>query len=148
MEPPDEARLPAWAQRYEEKVRPADESVAAIQSGDHIFIGSGAAEPQTLVEALVKRASAVFGTEIVHIMTLGIAPYTEPKWGENFLHNALFIGPNVREDDGGCGELPAAREVRAPAANRSGLTAPRFPPPHRRRFLAVRFFGRAFRSTW
>jgi len=30
-------------------------------------------------------------------MTLGIAPYAEPKWGDNFRHNALFIGPNVRE---------------------------------------------------
>jgi acyl-CoA hydrolase/RimJ/RimL family protein N-acetyltransferase len=86
-----------WTQRYEEKVRSPDEAVGAIQSGDHIFIGSGAAEPQHLVEALVKRANAVFGTEIVHIMTLGIAPYAEPKWGDNFRHNALFIGPNVRE---------------------------------------------------
>ncbi len=88
---------PDWKERYEEKVRTPDEAVGAIQSGDHIFIGSGAAEPQQLVEALVRRATAVFGTEIVHIMTLGIAPYAEPKWGDNFRHNALFIGPNVRE---------------------------------------------------
>ncbi|MFA5896698.1 MAG: GNAT family N-acetyltransferase, partial [Thermoplasmata archaeon] len=53
--------------------------------------------PQKLVEALVARANSVFGTEIMHIMTLGIAPYTEPKWGDNFRHNALFIGPNVRD---------------------------------------------------
>jgi acyl-CoA hydrolase/GNAT superfamily N-acetyltransferase len=94
---PDSTSAPDWPQRYEEKVRTADEAVGAIQSGDHIFIGSGAAEPQKLVEALVRRANAVFGTEIVHIMTLGIAPYAEPKWGDNFRHNALFIGPNVRE---------------------------------------------------
>ena len=86
-----------WTQRYEDKVRKAEEAVGAVQSGDHIFIGSGAAEPQRLVEALVQRANTVFGTEIVHIMTLGIAPYAEPKWGDNFRHNALFIGPNVRE---------------------------------------------------
>ncbi len=97
MQKPDETSEPDWVQRYEEKVRTPDEAVGAIQSGDHIFIGSGAAEPQRLVEALVKRANAVFGTEIVHIMTLGIAPYAEPKWGDNFRHNALFIGPNVRE---------------------------------------------------
>jgi len=86
-----------WVERYKEKVRDPAEAVAAIESGNHIFIGSGAAEPQRLVEALVKRADAVFGAEIVHIMTLGLAPYTEPKWGDNFRHNALFIGPNVRE---------------------------------------------------
>ncbi len=97
MSTPDETELPAWSQRYEDKVRTAEEAVAAVQSGDHVFIGSGAAEPQRLVEALVARANSVFGTEIMHIMTLGIAPYTEPKWGDNFRHNALFIGPNVRE---------------------------------------------------
>jgi acyl-CoA hydrolase/GNAT superfamily N-acetyltransferase len=94
---PDEAELPAWNVRYEEKVRTPDEAVTAVQSGDHVFIGSGAAEPQKLVEALVKRANRVFGAEIMHIMTLGIAPYAEPKWGDNFRHNALFIGPNVRD---------------------------------------------------
>ena len=86
-----------WPERYREKVRTADAAVAAIESGNHIFIGSGAAEPQELVAALVKRAEKVFGTEIVHILTLGLAPYVEPKWGENFRHNALFIGPNVRD---------------------------------------------------
>jgi len=88
---------PEWLARYRDKVRTADDAVTAIESGSHIFIGSGAAEPQRLVEALVKRAQAVFGAEIVHIMTLGLAPYVEPKWGDNFRHNALFIGPNVRD---------------------------------------------------
>ena len=86
-----------WRERYRDKIRTAEGAVSAVESGSHIFIGSGAAEPQELVAALVKRAEKVFGTEIVHIMTLGLAPYVEPKWGENFRHNALFIGPNVRE---------------------------------------------------
>ena len=97
MQVPDETERPEWTRRYEDRVRTPDEAVTAIQSGEHVFIGSGAAEPQRLVEALVKRANTVFGAEIMHIMTLGIAPYTEPKWGENFRHNALFIGPNVRD---------------------------------------------------
>jgi len=86
-----------WQAKFRDKVRTADAAVASIENGSHIFIGSGAAEPQELVAALVKRAESVFGTEIVHIMTLGLAPYVEPKWGDNFRHNALFIGPNVRE---------------------------------------------------
>ena len=79
MSSPDVPEQPAWQTRYEEKLRTPQEAVAAVQSADHIFIGSGAAEPQRLVEALVERAGAVFGAEIVHIMTLGIAPYAEPK---------------------------------------------------------------------
>ncbi len=86
-----------WVSRYAAKVRTAEAAITAVASGEHIFIGSGAAEPQELVAALVKHAETVFGTEIVHIMTLGLAPYVEPKWGENFRHNALFIGPNVRD---------------------------------------------------
>ena len=88
---------PEWVARYKEKVRTPEGAVAAIESGNHIFIGSGAAEPQRLVGALVKHAEKVFGAEIVHILTLGVAPYVEPKWGDNFRHNALFIGPNVRD---------------------------------------------------
>ncbi len=88
---------PPWARRYAAKVRTPDDAVAGIESGRHLFVGSGAAEPQRLVEALVRRAERLFGTEIVHIMTLGTAPYVEEKWGDNFRHNALFIGPNVRE---------------------------------------------------
>ena len=86
-----------WKAKYHEKVRSPEAAVRVIESGDHIFLGSGAAEPQVLVTALVARAQQVFGTEIVHILTLGIAPYVQPKWGENFRHNALFIGPNVRQ---------------------------------------------------
>ena len=95
--PPIEFGETSWVQRYADKVKTADAAVEAIQSGDRIFLGSGAAEPQKLVEALVRRASALFGAEVVHLMTLGIAPYTEARLSDNFRHNALFIGPNVRE---------------------------------------------------
>ena len=95
--PPFEFQGVSWVRRYADKVKTADAAVEAIHSGDRIFLGSGAAEPQKLVEALVRRASAVFGAEVVHLMTLGIAPYTETKLLDNFRHNALFIGPNVRE---------------------------------------------------
>ncbi len=90
------AETEGWEQRYVDRVKTAADAVASVQSGDHIFIGSGAAEPQRLVEALVQRASRVFGAEIVHILTLGTAPYAESRWTENFRHTALFIGPNVR----------------------------------------------------
>jgi hypothetical protein len=35
-------------------------------------------------------------TEIIHILTLGIAPYAEARFASRFRHNALFIGANVR----------------------------------------------------
>jgi acyl-CoA hydrolase len=35
--------------------------------------------------------------EIVHMMTMGCAPYVAPEMAGHFRHNAVFIGSNVRE---------------------------------------------------
>ncbi|HVP10111.1 MAG TPA: GNAT family N-acetyltransferase [Phycisphaerae bacterium] len=85
-----------WQQRYPGKVVTAVEAVKGIRPGQRVFIGSGAGEPQTLVEALTAREDLA-DTEIVHILTLGLATYAEPRFGNRFRHNAYFIGPNVRE---------------------------------------------------
>jgi acyl-CoA hydrolase/GNAT superfamily N-acetyltransferase len=85
-----------WQQRYASKVVTAVEAVKGIRPGQRVFIGSGAGEPQTLVEALTTREDLA-DTEIVHILTLGVAAYAEPRFGDRFRHNAYFIGPNVRE---------------------------------------------------
>jgi DeoR/GlpR family transcriptional regulator of sugar metabolism len=63
-----------WVSRYAAKVRTAEAAITAVASGEHIFIGSGAAEPQELVAALEQRAEPVFGTESVHIRAAGLAP--------------------------------------------------------------------------
>lgn len=74
----------------------AAQAVQRVRSGDHIFIGSGCAEPQNLVRALAENESVVEG-EILHILTLGVAPYADPRFPSRFRHNALFIGANVRD---------------------------------------------------
>ncbi len=73
------------------------QAVAEIRSGQRVFVGSNCAEPQTLVEALTARADNLSDTEIVHILTLGIAPYSEARFENKFRHNAFFIGANVRD---------------------------------------------------
>ena len=86
----------SWQVRYADKIATAEEAVMRIGPGQRVFIGSGAGEPQALVEALAARAD-LSDTELVHILTLGVAPYTEPKFGERFRHNAYFIGANTRQ---------------------------------------------------
>ncbi|MHC5110899.1 MAG: GNAT family N-acetyltransferase [Planctomycetota bacterium] len=86
----------AWRQRYQEKTSTAQQALSTVRPGQRVFIGSGAAEPQTLVDALSSRTD-ISDTEIVHILTLGVAAYAEPKFGGRFRHNAYFIGPNVRD---------------------------------------------------
>ncbi|MGB2988063.1 MAG: GNAT family N-acetyltransferase [Phycisphaerae bacterium] len=85
-----------WQERWADKVATAEDAVACVRPGQRVFIGSGAGEPQTLVEALSAR-NDLSDTEIVHILTLGVATYAEPRFGHQFRHNAYFIGPNVRE---------------------------------------------------
>ena len=85
-----------WKTRFADRVVAADQAVEAVRVGQRVFIGSGAGEPQTLVEALSARED-LSDAEIVHILTLGVATYAEPRLGGRFRHNAYFIGPNVRE---------------------------------------------------
>ncbi len=94
----------AWASRYATKVTSPQRAVGTIRRGQRVFIGSGCAEPQSLVRALVERAPELADNPIIHILTLGVAPYVDVKLTDHFRHNAFFIGPNVRD---------AIRECRA-----------------------------------
>src|SRR5271169_2022270 len=62
-----------------------------------VYIQPGCAEPETLVEALMRRAPFVEDVEVVHMLTMGAAPYVAPEMAGHFRHNAMFIGANVRE---------------------------------------------------
>ena len=86
-----------WQEKYQSKVTTPQGAVSKLRSGQRVFIGSGAAEPQLLVKALADRGQELSDTQITHILTLGVAPYADPKLKDGFRHNALFIGPNVRD---------------------------------------------------
>jgi acyl-CoA hydrolase/RimJ/RimL family protein N-acetyltransferase len=72
-----------------------------IHAGDRIFIGTGCGEPQYLVKALISYVEsdpkALLDAEVVHVWTLGLAPYTAEKFKSNFRHNSFFVGSNTRE---------------------------------------------------
>jgi 4-hydroxybutyrate CoA-transferase len=87
----------SWEVDYKKKLRTPDEALRCVQSGMRVYIQPGCAEPETLVEALMRRAPFVHDVEIVHMMTMGAAPYVAPDMAGHFRHNAMFIGPNVRE---------------------------------------------------
>ena len=87
----------SWQNDYRDKLLTADEALTCVQSGMRVYIQPGCAEPETLVETLMRRAPYVYDVEIVHMMTLGAAPYVASDMAEHFRHNAMFIGGNVRE---------------------------------------------------
>jgi acyl-CoA hydrolase/GNAT superfamily N-acetyltransferase len=105
---PERPDDPSWRERYREKLATPEEAVQLVPPGRRILIGSGAAEPVRLVEALVARSAGLADNEIVHLLTLGPAPYVRPEHAGRFRHSAFFIGPNVREavQDGRADFLP------------------------------------------
>ena len=87
----------SWEIDYKKKLRTADEALHCVQSGMRVYIQPGCAEPETLVEALMRRGPFVEDVEIVHMMTMGTAPYVSREMIGHFRHNAMFIGGNVRD---------------------------------------------------
>src|SRR5437773_1835178 len=87
----------AWETEYTKRLQTADEALRCVKSGTRVYIQPGCAEPETLVEALMRRAPEVHDVEIVHMMTMGAAPYVAPDMAGHFRHNAVFIGANVRD---------------------------------------------------
>ncbi|MCE5263574.1 MAG: GNAT family N-acetyltransferase [Deltaproteobacteria bacterium] len=92
--------LDDWKKIYPEKFVSEDVVFGHIRKGDHIFVASGCGEPQYLIRAMVNfvesHPKAFFDTEIIHVYSFGIAPYTDPKFKRNFRHNSFFIGNNTR----------------------------------------------------
>ena len=75
----------------------AAESLAKLRSGMRVFIGSGCAAPQLLIETLTDRAPEIYDIEVLHILTHGRAPYARRDLLDHFRQNSFFIGGNVRD---------------------------------------------------
>ncbi|MGH7143731.1 MAG: GNAT family N-acetyltransferase [Planctomycetota bacterium] len=86
-----------WQNRYAAKLMTPEAGVSSLRNGQRVFIGSGAAVPAGLVAALARRGPELSDVQIVHIMTLGPAPYAAPELRDSFRHNAFFMGKNVRD---------------------------------------------------
>ncbi len=86
---------------YPNKFMPEDRVFSHIHRGDRIFIGTACGEPQYLVRSLVNyvqsHPKAFFDAEVLHVWTLGVAPYADEKLKYNFRHNSFFIGANTRD---------------------------------------------------
>jgi len=86
-----------WIDQYRSKLTTASEAVNCVESNMRVYIHPNCAEPEALVQALMDRAPYVRDVEVVHILTLGTAPYCAPEMEKHFRHNALFAGANVRD---------------------------------------------------
>ncbi|MDD1749143.1 MAG: GNAT family N-acetyltransferase [Methanothrix sp.] len=96
----DKTLLEEFKKLHPEKFASEEEIFSHIHAGDRIFIGTGCGEPQYLVFALVNyvknHPKAFFDAELIHVWTLGVAPYTDEKFQENFRLDSFFVGDSTR----------------------------------------------------
>ncbi|MCE5194984.1 MAG: GNAT family N-acetyltransferase [Nitrospiraceae bacterium] len=96
-----EKKIIELRQKYPFKFLSEDKIFSHIHPGQRIFIGTACGEPQYLVNALIKyvqsHPKALYDAEILHVWTLGVAPYADPKFKDYFRHNSFFIGNNTRQ---------------------------------------------------
>jgi acyl-CoA hydrolase/RimJ/RimL family protein N-acetyltransferase len=85
-----------WKKKYADKISVAAAAMKLIKPGNSIFIGTGCGQPQHLVSALVEHSSHIYDAHIVHLLTMGSAPYTDERFREKFKMNSFFIAENVR----------------------------------------------------
>ena len=87
----------AWQQQYHDRIGTAPAAMRIIRPGDNIFIGTGCAQPQHLVSALVEHSDHIYDAHIIHLLTMGVAPYTDERLRDKFNMNTFFIAENVRD---------------------------------------------------
>ncbi len=86
-----------WKEKYKDRIDTAHAAMKLIKSGNSIFIGTGCGQPQYLVDALVKHCGHVTDAHIIHLLTMGAAPYATEEFREKFKMNSFFVAANVRD---------------------------------------------------
>ncbi|MEN6475567.1 MAG: GNAT family N-acetyltransferase [Syntrophaceae bacterium] len=92
--------LERFKKLYPEKFISEEALFGHIRRGNSIFIGTACGEPQHLMAALIRyvenASHAIYGARILHVWTLGVAPYADKKFKMNFRHNSFFISDSSR----------------------------------------------------
>ena len=86
-----------WQEKYRSQIRTPAEAAALIRPGQRVFIGTGCAQPRALVQALTARAKELSDIRIVHLLTVGDAPYAHKEFAQHFRVNSFFVAENVRD---------------------------------------------------
>ena len=85
-----------WKDKYKDKLKNAAVAMKLVKPGNSIFIGTGCGQPQHLVHKLVEQSSHIHDAHIIHLLTMGAAPYVEEQFRDKFKMNSFFIADNVR----------------------------------------------------
>jgi acyl-CoA hydrolase/GNAT superfamily N-acetyltransferase len=87
---------PDWQTRFADMIATPQKAAASVRPGQRVFVGTGCGQPQALVKALAERHRDLSDIEIVHLLTMGEAPYASKELRKCFRINSFFIAENVR----------------------------------------------------
>lgn len=86
-----------WQKRFNIKAVTAEEAVKMILPGHRVFIGTGAAQPSMLINAMTARADELTDVEIIQLVTMGEVPYAKKELSNSFKVNSFYISEeNIR----------------------------------------------------
>ncbi len=86
-----------WQTQHADKIRSAPSAIELIRPGNNVFIGTGCAAPQHLVDALVEHGDHIHDAHITHLLTMGDTPYADGPHAKRFRMNTFFVADNTRE---------------------------------------------------
>jgi acyl-CoA hydrolase/RimJ/RimL family protein N-acetyltransferase len=90
-----------YKSKYPKKFIDHDRVFKKELRGTRIFIATGCAEPQYLTQLMFNHVKnnprTVFGTEVMQVWSLGLTPYADAKFKNNFRQNSFFIASSNRD---------------------------------------------------
>ena len=101
-----------WQEQFKDRVgtapRPCSTSSPATASSS----APAAASRSTWCGRLVEHSTHIYDAHVIHLLTMGAAPYADEKFREKFKMNTFFIAENVRD------ALPGASATTRPSSSR------------------------------
>jgi acyl-CoA hydrolase len=79
------------------KLQKAADLFQCVQSGQRLFVHGGAATPFRLIDGLLEHADRLRDVELIHLHTMGDAPYSSKRYSKSFKIANLFVGQNLRD---------------------------------------------------
>jgi acyl-CoA hydrolase/RimJ/RimL family protein N-acetyltransferase len=79
------------------KVVSAEEAIAGIQPGSHVFVGTACATPRVLVKSLEESKKNLADVRLYHFLTNGAMPLKDGLPATKFQHYSFFAGTDVRD---------------------------------------------------
>lgn len=86
-----------WNELYMQRLCTADEAVHKIKSGSRVLLANAAAEPFTLVDALIRNKAQYQNITVSHMVTLGSGAYSLPENHDVFTCEGWFMSAPTRK---------------------------------------------------